>query len=103
MIPRSEEYLDFARGQSCSACNHPAPSDPHHVEQIGTAIKGSDYSVIPLCRACHGFLEDNGHRLAERRLGFSVAMAVAETLHRFHTGAELRFPGDLVREALRGE
>mgnify|MGYP001593580151 CR=1 FL=1 len=101
MTPRNDIYLDFVRGLPCSSCGAPEPSDPHHVEQGGVGIKGSDFSTIPLCRACHGFLEDNGHRVAEKTLRFSVSMAVAETLHRWASDARLRFPSDLVREIFK--
>jgi hypothetical protein len=101
MTPRSEEYKKFVRSLPCSSCGSPGPSEPHHVEQGGVGIKGSDYSCIPLCNSCHRFLEDRGHRRAEIQSHFSVSMAVAETLHQFITGVGLRFPGDLLRELFK--
>lgn len=60
-------------------------------------MKGSDFSCIPLCTPCHRYLEDHGHRAAERELRFSVAMAVAETLHLYFAKRKLTFPSDLIR------
>jgi len=93
--PRSDDYLMFVRGLPCYICNTDPPSDPHHVEQ-GTT-KGSDGSCIPLCRECHRFLEDNGHAKAEKELHFSVAAAIATTLHEYLFGCVVRFPSDISR------
>lgn len=97
MTPRSEEYLDFVRGLTCAACGSLKSIEAHHVEQGGVGMKGSDYSCIPLCTECHRYLEDNGHRNAEKLFNFSISMAVAETLHLYVTKARLSFPSDLIR------
>lgn len=35
----------------CIVCNHPAPSDAHHITECGRRL-GDDYT-IPLCFDCH--------------------------------------------------
>ena len=60
--PKTERcftYLAFIREQPCTICGY-LPRDgfkylmnAHHTETGGMGIKGSDYSAIPLCFACH--------------------------------------------------
>ena len=52
-------YLQYIREQPCLCCGH-IPSDPHHTETGGLAMKGSDYSCIPLCRLHHQDLHTTG-------------------------------------------
>lgn len=40
-------YLAWVKEQPCGVCNHPAPSDAHHIEQH------KQYLCIPLCKDCH--------------------------------------------------
>lgn len=102
MTPRSKEYLEFVRALPCAVCGKIGPSDPHHVESGGVGMKGSDGSVIPLCRKHHRRLEDIGHARAEKEFGFSVAGAIADTLHRRLFERPLRWPVDLIRKMMDG-
>lgn len=93
--PRSEKYLDFVRRQKCAATGEDPPNEPHHVEQLGTGTKGSDFTAIPLCYKVHSFLEDHGHRAAERRFQFSIIQAMIDCLHQYHHGYRPTLPGDI--------
>jgi len=76
----------------------------HHVETGGTAIKGSDYSCVPVCDHHHtvgtNALHRIGHRNFEKKHGVSFAMAIATYLHVFFAESPIRFPNDLVRASL---
>lgn len=61
---RNPSYLTFIREQSCQMCGY-APTDSykylmhaHHTETGGISSKGSDYSAVPLCFACHRKVHD---------------------------------------------
>ena len=51
--PRDPKYLDWIRTLGCAACGELRDIHAHHTKSGGTAIKGSDYSCIPLCARCH--------------------------------------------------
>lgn len=40
-------HLAAVKALPCSVCDHPAPSDAHHVNQ------GQHYTTIALCKDCH--------------------------------------------------
>jgi len=44
----------MVRGRDCFG-----PIDPHHTARAYGGIKGSDYSVVPLCRHHHGIVQDH--------------------------------------------
>lgn len=46
-----EKYLAYIRTLPCKVCGQAA--EPHHTEGGGTALIGSDYQAIPLCRDHH--------------------------------------------------
>ncbi len=50
---RDDTYLKFVRCFPCAACRMARASDAHHTERPGTAVKGSDYSCVPLCGEHH--------------------------------------------------
>lgn len=41
------EYLGMIKEMPCAVCDHPAPSEAHHIEQH------KQYLCIPLCEDCH--------------------------------------------------
>ena len=53
---KDNKHLKKIRGLSCSICNSPPQSDPHHVtyaEKRGFGQKVGDNYTVPLCRLCH--------------------------------------------------
>lgn len=42
------EHLARVKQLQCSVCDHPGPSDAHHIRQ------GQHWTVVALCRPCHG-------------------------------------------------
>jgi hypothetical protein len=93
--PRDEEYIQWVKSQSCVATNAGPPNEAHHVEQGGMAGKGSDYSVVPLCREAHQFTEDHGHSAAEEKYNFRFGQSVAKMIHKYYTGSSISFPNDI--------
>lgn len=61
---RSPKYLAFIRSQPCCICGWlPMTSygylmHAHHTETGGMGTKGSDFSAVPLCFACHRKVHD---------------------------------------------
>lgn len=54
--PRVPAYLAWIRKQPCAWCGAAPPSEASHHPEPGhgrTAVKTSDYRVIPLCPPCH--------------------------------------------------
>lgn len=47
MNATEREWVLLVKEQNCSVCNHPGPSDAHHIEQ------GNHYTVVALCKSCH--------------------------------------------------
>jgi hypothetical protein len=41
------EHVGRVKELPCSVCDHPAPSDAHHIEQ------GLHFTVVALCKDCH--------------------------------------------------
>ena len=74
---RSASYLGHVRSHPCCVCYAPAPSDPHHFGQHGTATKADDRRTVPLCRGCH----DDFHALGYvRRPAFDTVALTREHL-----------------------
>jgi len=97
--PRDEKYLEFIRTKNCAACGTYGVH-AHHVEQMRTGKKGSDYSAIPLCEECHNIVEGaerGGHRKLENEKMFSVSQTISRCQHEYFTGEPLKLPGDLTR------
>jgi hypothetical protein len=40
-------WVGLVKELPCSVCEHPGPSDAHHIEQ------GLHYTVVALCKSCH--------------------------------------------------
>lgn len=53
-IPKYDEYI---KSLPCCYCSHPAPSDPHHCGNQGSAKRNYSERQIPFCRACHTLAE----------------------------------------------
>lgn len=88
-----DEFWEMVRQCYCISCGAPGPSDPHHVEQGGWALKGSDWTIIPLCRTCHTLAEDNPPKRFRELTGLDQGHAVARILHIWVTkGLDLSIP-----------
>lgn len=55
--PRDPKYLAWVRTLPCVICGKRDDIQVHHTETGGIGLKGSDYSVIPLCPVCHSRME----------------------------------------------
>jgi hypothetical protein len=47
--------MAMVKMQPCAICNHPAPSDAHHIRQ------GQHFCTVALCRDCHTGSENGWH------------------------------------------
>jgi len=72
---RDPVYLSWIREQPCIVCDAPGPSDPHHLDSSGTGTRGSDYEVIPVCRACHDRIQGRDWVLLWTRFAFTEMYA----------------------------
>ena len=50
---RDAKYKRWVKRFACAACGSCRLVDPAHTGMHGLGSKSSDFSVIPLCRACH--------------------------------------------------
>ncbi len=57
---RDTSYLEFVRSRQCIVCAAAPPSQPHHTERGGVALKGSDLFCLPVCASCHREIHDTG-------------------------------------------
>lgn len=48
-------HLARVKSLPCSVCDHPAPSDAHHIKQ------GQHFTTVALCRDCHQGSENGWH------------------------------------------
>jgi len=92
---RDQEYINWVKTQPCAATNSPPPNEPHHVAQGGTGMKGSDWTIIPVCRKVHDYIEDVGHEAAEKKYNFSITQALFETMHKRLHGYVPSLPPDI--------
>ena len=63
---RDKHHLRFVASQPCLVCGA-SPSDPHHIrfaQPKALGLKVSDEFTVPLCRAHHRELHDNGNERA---------------------------------------
>ena len=44
---KEKKWVGLVKEQPCSVCNHPGPSDAHHIKQ------GNHFTVVALCKSCH--------------------------------------------------
>lgn len=61
---RSRKHLDWLKTLPCLICGS-SPCDPAHVpkEQRGSmGMKVSDDQTVPLCRNCHSYQHNVGHK-----------------------------------------
>lgn len=42
------KHIERVKLLPCSVCDHPGPSDAHHIKQ------GQHWTVVALCKECHG-------------------------------------------------
>ncbi len=73
---RSKRYLEYIRSQPCCICQA-TPAEPHHTVGGGTALKGSDFAAIPMCRKHHREVEDRGVETFQRENHISISTVVA--------------------------
>ena len=75
----SENYLDYIRSLECVICGK-SPSDPHHLDTAGVAMKGSDYITVPLCREHHDELHSQGKATFQQLHGVDFYKEVVKFL-----------------------
>ena len=93
MIPRSDDYLKFMRGEPCCVPSCKVlTSVPHHAGRKYKAIKPSDFSTVPLCDPHHGELHQDGVLTFQSRYDVSFVRVMAEKMHKFLTGERLELP-----------
>lgn len=57
----NREYLDWVKKHDCCVCGQSrGEMDPHHLDAVGIATKGTDFLTVPLCRMCHNRLDSVG-------------------------------------------
>jgi hypothetical protein len=56
--PAERAHLAAVKSLPCSVCDHPPPSDAHHINQ------GQHFTTVALCKDCHqgGFNGIHGQR-----------------------------------------
>ena len=107
--PRDPIYLRFVARLPCAATGQVPEGDgweptylgvdAHHVEQGGTAIKGSDYTAVPLCREAHDLLHHDGYRAFRRRYDVNLLEVMFQTLHLYVTEQQASLPSALLASA----
>ena len=90
--PRSREYMNLVKSLPCCVTGSPGPNDPHHVEQGGVAMKGSDFSCIPLRHDIHELTEKHGHSWLEETYNVRIGNLIAETMHQIFFKTKLNIP-----------
>ncbi len=55
LSPAEREHLGRVKELPCSVCDHPAPSDAHHINQ------GEHFTCVALCVDCHRGSENGWH------------------------------------------
>lgn len=73
-------HMEAVKWLPCSVCDHPAPSDAHHIKQ------GQHFTVVALCKDCHQGSFNGLH--GQRRMWTVMKMdeidALAVTLQRLN-------------------
>lgn len=59
-VDRDLSYRSWVSTLPCLLCGTPGPNHAHHTASHGMAIKGSDYSCIPLCPKHHTEIHNTG-------------------------------------------
>lgn len=104
--PRDPIYLRFVAKLPCAATHVMPPdggwdptfigNDAHHIGTGGTAIKGSDYTAVPLCREAHDFLHQNGYAAFRKRWNVDLLEVMYQTLHLYVAEQEAFLPSGLL-------
>jgi hypothetical protein len=47
LTPKQRQHIGRVKELPCSVCDHPGPSDAHHIEQ------SLQFCVVALCKDCH--------------------------------------------------
>ena len=55
LSPAEREHLGRVKELPCSVCDHPAPSDAHHI------VQGQHFTAVALCKDCHQGSENGWH------------------------------------------
>ncbi len=75
-------YLDYIRSLPCARCRAPAPSDAHHIVDMGLlpgmGRKAPDALAMPLCRVCHGVVHSGETEDQGRFLAWTIDQAVRD-------------------------
>lgn len=82
-ITRAESaHLAAVKGLPCSVCDHPSPSEAHHIAQ------GDHYTTVALCVDCHRGSENgwHGRRVMWRVMKMDELAALNVTLRRLIEG-----------------
>ena len=79
---RSHDYRTFIRDHNCCVCNR-HPTDPHHTENAGIGLKGSDFRCVPLCRMCHNLVHTLGRKTFQRDNGIDFELVVIALLEKY--------------------
>lgn len=53
--PSERDHMGRVKELPCSVCDHPGPSDAHHINQ------GQHFTTVALCRDCHQGSENGWH------------------------------------------
>ena len=83
LTQRDEAYLEFIRTHPCCICggyHEDGKVDAHHLQRSGVAVKGPDYSTIPLCRIHHGEYHQIGQKRFEQRYLINLYVVVLALL-----------------------
>ena len=82
---KSKRYLKWISQKSCIACMQPGPVDPHHVSLMTNIVGGKppDSHAVPLCRRCHGQLED--YYLGENMYWEDAGISIERIILRYIT------------------
>lgn len=108
-IPRSEDYLRFARHLPCAATGAAAPEEgwdldslgeieAHHVDVEGTGIKGSDFLAVPLAPEPHRFLHQHGVAAFRAEYGVDLRIVLIRTMHLYLAGQPANLPSALLAD-----
>ena len=52
---KERAHLERVKSLQCSVCDHPAPSDAHHIKQ------SNPYLCVALCKDCHQGSKNGWH------------------------------------------
>lgn len=104
-VPRDPQLLKLVSKLPCCATGKQPPeegwepytlaNDPHHSGTGGVGIKGSDGTVVPLCREAHDYLHQHGVEAFQGYYGVNLAVEMAQTLHTYLYGVRADLPSSI--------